>query len=851
MGMRIQDGDSVIVDDDRDRVGIVARREGTLLKIIFRDRRMTFDRSQVEAVAQKMADAVSNGTKYSNSLSFRGRSTLGDLAMAFGYWAEQRLRGDTIAKIKNQLARAGLEVLADRDSADAVFELQPLEEPSAATSIGSKLPTIASTKAADASCELPTPFWPEALGLAQKELLRVLRALPEADPLLCLLYLPEAQARLPWLQPTWEGLVGWAYSSAQRFIHRSEFDGDQSRILRLPSASLDRYAKGSALPDENHLRDGLHRINLIALESGADERGFARLKAVWPGQVFEFRPSFASAGGEDALRALITFLYAVGGRPDGLKNTDIKKISPLDLLVWTRNTVPKLMAAAAMDFGDLVSSGDVTKFRGSNESSTALALKALAATWAHARSSARSGGVSFEEKDDSVVTDELDLRKARRVDISVGGLGVFEVETLHGSGPIEDFYHRKVFSRLDLTKKKFHLVVPSDAILWAGPYLADIAHLLGDRGRVLFPTGTATTSGDTQLGLIGVAPRRLERASVEVEEPTAVAVSGAMPTGSEEQQITLEDIAGYDDIRALVRDEVIWPRTDALASQVGSRSAGILFYGPPGCGKSRIARAICGTLGHEVRLRGPADFKGLYIGWGQHLVREQFEWLLEDEKRVLLIDEFDAIARSRHSGEMHSDEKADVNELLVQLDRASRLGRLVLGTTNFVSSLDEAVVRSGRFSHFVPVGPPDAQAAAAIVGYYLSNLGRDRTGKGRQLLSVTSPSRESLSALLTDVCGEQTRDAPWLAGADFEEAVTRTFRRALRKASAQPRGDSSEVPLRIEITEADLRTALQETRRSIAWKTLSHFLEEVGAHSPAHAEVIEASLFGGGHRGQA
>lgn len=837
MGMRIQDGDSVIVDDDRERVGIVVRREGpTFLKIQFRgEGREAVERNRVEAVAQKIAEAVERGSKYSNTFSFKNRSNLGDLAARFGYSADQRLRGVTLTKIKNQLARAGLELLSDGDSADSYFRLQPLADIPTGPD-----PAFQAPEAPDAGFSLPTPFWPEALGLAQGEQLQFLRALPEPEPLLCLLYMPEPKTA--WLQATWEGLLGWAYVSAQRFVRRMEQDGERSSIVRVPPAVLDRYAKGSGLPSENPLCDGPRHANLVTLENGADEREFTRLKAVWPGPVFEFRPNLGGSSGQEAVRSLTELFYAVGGSAGRLQKADVNKMSPLNLLVWARNAAPKLLAAAAIDFGELVSSGKMEKFRGSNESSTALALKALAATskWP----GLRNGAISFEDKKDTEVTDDLKVAAAKRVDLAIKGIGVFEIETLHGSGPIEDFYHRKVFSRLGLASGvgQFHLVVPSDAIIWAGPYLADIAHLLGDRGHVLVPAANESKDGDTELTLVRIKAARLERESVTMEDPR-VALSGPTHRDDEEKRITLNDIAGYDEIRALIANEVIWTRKHALVSQAASRAAGILFYGPPGCGKSRIARAICGELGHEVHLRGPADFKGLYLGWGQHLVREEFAWLFEDDKRVLLIDEFDAIARSRREGEMHADEKADVNELLVQLDRASRLGRLVLCTTNFVSSLDEAVVRSGRFSHFVPVGPPDVTAAQAIVSYYLNALGRDVSGAKIARLDIHLPGEAIVLDVVAEACRAQVRSKPYLAGADFEQAVARAFHGAARDVTKSSAGGNMEQ-LCVEITGDHLRKTLHEVRRSIAWESIEAFLAEIRAHSPSEAEMVESRLLG-------
>jgi AAA+ superfamily predicted ATPase len=835
MAMRLQDGDSVILDDDRDRVGIVVRREGNnLLKVQFPEGRETVPRNRVDAVAQKMAEAVARGARYSNTFSFKNRSNLGDLADRFGYTAEQRLHGNTLTKIKNQLARAGLELISEADRADSYFELRLLAETPDASTTDPERPGT------EAGFSLPSPFWPEALGLAQTELLRFLRALPESDPVLCILCMPER--KISWLQATWEGMLAWAYAGAQRFMNRGDQSADSSGVIRLPQTSLDRYSKGGSLPDDNELREGPGNLNLVAVESGSDEHNFVRIKALWPGPVFEFRPTFEDSDGAEALSALLEFLHAVGGAPGRLEKTDIAKLSPLNLLVWARTSASALLAASAIDFGELIMSQKPRRFRGSNEGSTALALKALVAS--SRRSGLRSGALSFEDQQDAVGEDAPKAGGARRVDLSIG-TGVFEIETLRGSGPIEDFYHRKVFSRLDLAAgRRFHLVVPNDALVWAGPYLADIAHLLNDRGQVLVPAFEATKDADTELRLARLLPAPLERTSISVEDPR-IAISGPSRRDDEERKITLADIAGYDEIRNLVHDEVIWTRRHPVLSKAASRAAGILFYGPPGCGKSRLARAISGELGHEVRLRGPADFKGLYIGWGQHLVREEFKWLFEDENRVLVIDEFDAIARSRREQQMHSDEKADVNELLVQLDRASRLRRLVLCTTNFVSSLDEAVVRSGRFSMFVPVGPPDVAAAHAIVNYYLRILGRTADGKPIENLDITLPAESDVRDIVAEACRNQAKNTPWLAGADFEQAVNRAWNLAARSADQQmTTGVESPQRLRIALTADLIRVALRHTRRSVSWDTMQAFLEEIRAHSPLAAEDLSSRFLG-------
>jgi SpoVK/Ycf46/Vps4 family AAA+-type ATPase len=136
------------------------------------------------------------------------------------------------------------------------------------------------------------------------------------------------------------------------------------------------------------------------------------------------------------------------------------------------------------------------------------------------------------------------------------------------------------------------------------------------------------------------------------------------------------------------------------------------------------------------------------------------------------------LSRSRYDiGNMHSDEKANVNELLVQLDRASRLGRLVVGTTNYVKSLDDAVVRSGRFGRFIPVAPPDIDEAMDILEYYLKSL----TGQSDldKQMHVQVPEAIHLRSILQPLFAENAREHRFFCGADLEEAVNRTYQRCL------------------------------------------------------------------------
>jgi SpoVK/Ycf46/Vps4 family AAA+-type ATPase len=290
-----------------------------------------------------------------------------------------------------------------------------------------------------------------------------------------------------------------------------------------------------------------------------------------------------------------------------------------------------------------------------------------------------------------------------------------------------------------------------------------------------------------------------------------------------EAQIRLKEIAGYDEIKRLVDDLILWPEKNRRFIKV-SRTSGILFFGPPGCGKSRLARAIAGELEQEVRLLAPADLRGVYISWGQVMIREHFDWVAENERRMLVIDELDAVARSRrNNGNMHTDEMADVNELLVQLDRVSRLGRIVVGTTNYVGSLDDAIIRSGRFGTFIPVPPPNLDAAAKIATYYLSAV--TSAGDG------VRPRVEALAvgevrSLLEAAIGECKQEQRFYCGADLEEAVIRTYRRCCRKAMPEGWLKDREA-LTITLTAEELGRSFREVRKSIDEQSLHEFIKDV------------------------
>ena len=333
------------------------------------------------------------------------------------------------------------------------------------------------------------------------------------------------------------------------------------------------------------------------------------MNAVWPGPVFEFKPDYKCKPTED-IRSINDCILAVAGTtPEATENQ-----SPLYVLNWAKTAHAQLMARAVTRWGAVVTSTNVPHFKGSNESSTALALKAHLASWVNKTDS--DAVMEFEyaaDEDDQDVdetAEEWEPPKRRRIDLHVKGIGCFEVESMRGSGPMESFYHRKIFSRV---KKdiRFFLIVPGEAILWAGPYLSDLAHHLsetkrsrdGSRGGRNFPRNPWQTA---RLLSQWKGPLHLKGSNPERRKQTAL-----------EGPIRLEDVAGYEEVRRKIDELIVWPEKHGKVLRPTSRSSGVLFFGPPGCGKSRWARAIAGELEQEVRLLAPPTCEVLISDGGR------------------------------------------------------------------------------------------------------------------------------------------------------------------------------------------------------------------------------------------
>ena len=274
------------------------------------------------------------------------------------------------------------------------------------------------------------------------------------------------------------------------------------------------------------------------------------------------------------------------------------------------------------------------------------------------------------------------------------------------------------------------------------------------------PTGGASRWGGTQEspdespdndeisdGRIRAAWRSADdAAAAEVERP----------------RTSFADVGGMEALKEEIRLKIIHPLTHAEMFKAYGKGigGGILMYGPPGCGKTHLARATAGEVNAAFIAVGIHDVLEMWIGSSERNLHGLFEQARRNAPCVLFFDEVDALGASR------SDMKASagrhlINQFLAELDgvQAGNDGVLVLGATNAPWHLDTAFRRPGRFDRILFVPPPDGPARAAILRLKL---------RGKPVEDVD--------------CDAAARKAEGFSGADLEAVVDLAVENKLREA---------------------------------------------------------------------
>jgi transitional endoplasmic reticulum ATPase len=189
--------------------------------------------------------------------------------------------------------------------------------------------------------------------------------------------------------------------------------------------------------------------------------------------------------------------------------------------------------------------------------------------------------------------------------------------------------------------------------------------------------------------------------------------------------LTLADVGGMEDLKQTLTETILWPLTypDAFTRLGIDAPRGILLYGPPGCGKTYIVRAVAGEGHANVLTVKGSELLNKWVGESEKNVRELFRRARQASPTLMFFDELDALAPVRGQGTDGGTSDRVVAALLTELDGAEALRDVVVvGATNRPDMIDPALLRPGRLERLVYVPPPDATGRADILRANAKNV---------------------------------------------------------------------------------------------------------------------------------
>ena len=203
--------------------------------------------------------------------------------------------------------------------------------------------------------------------------------------------------------------------------------------------------------------------------------------------------------------------------------------------------------------------------------------------------------------------------------------------------------------------------------------------------------------------------------------------SGARMSSEDDALVTFADVAGQDAAVAELKEvSEFLSETERFAELGAQIPRGILLFGPPGCGKTLLARALAGQAGAAFYSISGSDFVEMYVGVGAARVRNLFKEARESAPAIVFIDELDSVGRRRTSGSSSAgvggsgeEQGQALNQLLAEIDGfAPAQGVILVGATNRPDVLDPALLRPGRFDRAVGLELPDEEGRAAILAVH-------------------------------------------------------------------------------------------------------------------------------------
>lgn len=263
----------------------------------------------------------------------------------------------------------------------------------------------------------------------------------------------------------------------------------------------------------------------------------------------------------------------------------------------------------------------------------------------------------------------------------------------------------------------------------------------------------------------------------------------------EAPNISYSDVAGLEEEITLVKEAVELPlKSPGLFTKVGvTPPKGVLLVGPPGCGKTLLAKAVANsTEATFIRMVG-SELAQKYIGEGGRLVRELFALAKEKAPSIIFLDEIDAIGAKRLDGSTSGDREVQrtLMQLLAELDGFDSLKDVkIIAATNRPDILDDALLRPGRFDRVIEIPIPDEASRKAILGVHLAGMNTKKISIGRLVERTKEYSGAELKATCVEAGMVAIRDGrSAVTQQDLMDAISRLDKkRSQGSSTASPEG---------------------------------------------------------------
>jgi cell division protease FtsH len=280
-------------------------------------------------------------------------------------------------------------------------------------------------------------------------------------------------------------------------------------------------------------------------------------------------------------------------------------------------------------------------------------------------------------------------------------------------------------------------------------------------------------------------------------------------------KVTFDDVAGVEEAKTELQEVVEFLKNPKKFQALGAKiPKGVLLLGPPGCGKTLLARAVAGEAGVPFFHISGSDFVEMFVGVGASRVRDLFDTAKANKPSLVFIDEIDAVGRQRGAGlgGGHDEREQTLNQLLVEMDGFDpNSGVILIAATNRPDVLDPALLRPGRFDRRVVVDNPDV-------------VGR------RRILDVHTKGKPIAEEVELDVLARRT---PGFTGADLANMVNEAALKAARENKQQVFMDDFDAAIDRVVAGPERRSRVlsDELKKIIAYHEVGHaIVQEVLPH---------------------